>query len=183
MDMALAGKIGDHREHRAGLRRQRASGGRARRRSRARTWACFASPAIASSSAWKRSNPRLEVTPNDESAHSGRLHRQHLSGRRRLRRRGRAAAGGRPLPEGVGVKDFGIRGFDLAYALLEPYDLVDPGGRLPRAEAPGTLYLIEPDRGEVRQRAAAGACRCRTPWIRSSVLALVRSMGGAPGRC
>ena len=50
----------------------------------------------------------------------------------------------RPLPESVSVKDFGIRGFDLAYALLDPWDLVIIVDALPRGEAPGTLYLVEP---------------------------------------
>src|SRR5215211_6535598 len=31
---------------------------------------------------------------------------------------------GRELPEGVEVKDFGIRGMDLAYALQDDYELV-----------------------------------------------------------
>ena len=44
------------------------------------------------------------------------------------------------------VKDFGIRGFDLAYALLDPWDGVIIVDALPRGEAPGTLYVIEPDR-------------------------------------
>ena len=52
----------------------------------------------------------------------------------------------RQLPDGVMVKDFGIRGFDLAYALLDPWDLVVIVDALARGEAPGTLYVIEPDR-------------------------------------
>jgi hydrogenase maturation protease len=52
----------------------------------------------------------------------------------------------RQLPETVTVKDFGIRGFDLAYALLDPWDGVIIVDALPRGEAPGTLYVIEPDR-------------------------------------
>jgi hydrogenase maturation protease len=51
----------------------------------------------------------------------------------------------RPLPEGVQVKDFGIRGFDLTYALLDPWDAVIIVDALPRGEAPGTLYVLEPD--------------------------------------
>ena len=51
----------------------------------------------------------------------------------------------RQLPEGVSVKDFGIRGFDLAYALLDPWDLVIIVDALSRGEAPGTLYVIEPE--------------------------------------
>ena len=51
----------------------------------------------------------------------------------------------RQLPEGVSVKDYGIRGFDLAYALLDPWDLVVIADALPRGEAAGTLYVIEPE--------------------------------------
>jgi hydrogenase maturation protease len=52
----------------------------------------------------------------------------------------------RQVPETVTVKDFGIRGFDLAYALLDPWDGVIIVDALPRGGAPGTLYVIEPDR-------------------------------------
>ena len=51
----------------------------------------------------------------------------------------------RQLPEGVSVKDFGIRGFDLAYALLDPWDAVIIVDALPRGQAAGTLYVVEPD--------------------------------------
>jgi len=51
----------------------------------------------------------------------------------------------RELPESVSVKDYGIRGFDLAYALLDPWDLVIIVDALARGEAPGTLYVIEPE--------------------------------------
>ena len=53
---------------------------------------------------------------------------------------------GRPLPPDVRVADFGIRGFDLACALLEPFDLVVLVDAVRRGEAPGTLYLLEADR-------------------------------------
>lgn len=52
---------------------------------------------------------------------------------------------GRDLPAGVEVVDFGIRGMDLAYAMLEDYDAVVLLDATPRGEAPGTLYVIEPD--------------------------------------
>ena len=55
------------------------------------------------------------------------------------------ALSGRPLPEGVTVKDFGIRGFDLAYTMLDAWDTVILVDALSRGEAPGTLYLLEPD--------------------------------------
>ena len=51
----------------------------------------------------------------------------------------------RPLPEGVEVKDFGIRGMDLAYALQEDYGLVVLVDATPRGGEPGTVYLIEPE--------------------------------------
>src|SRR5919112_4095337 len=52
---------------------------------------------------------------------------------------------GRGLPEGVEVKDFGIRGMDLAYALQDDYDLVVFVDATPRGGEPGTVYLIEPE--------------------------------------
>ena len=51
----------------------------------------------------------------------------------------------RSLPAHVSVKDFGIRGFDLAYALLDPWHTVILVDALPRGQAPGTLYTLEPD--------------------------------------
>jgi hydrogenase maturation protease len=56
-----------------------------------------------------------------------------------------AALSKRQLSPGVSVKDFGIRGFDLAYALLDPWDTVIIVDALPRGEAAGTLYVLEPD--------------------------------------
>jgi hydrogenase maturation protease len=59
---------------------------------------------------------------------------------------------GSGLPEGVEVKDFGIRGLDLAYALQDGYELVVFVDATPRGDEPGTVYLIEPeieDDGEV----------------------------------
>lgn len=52
---------------------------------------------------------------------------------------------GQALPEGVAVKDFGIRGLDLAYALLDPWDFTILVDACPRGGAPGNLYVIEPD--------------------------------------
>jgi hydrogenase maturation protease len=50
----------------------------------------------------------------------------------------------RPLPVGVSAVDFGIRGFDLAFALLHPWDAVIIVDALPRGEPPGTLYTLQP---------------------------------------
>lgn len=51
----------------------------------------------------------------------------------------------RELPAGVEVRDFGIRGMDLAYALGEGYDAVVFVDAAPRGEAPGTVSVIEPE--------------------------------------
>ena len=51
----------------------------------------------------------------------------------------------RTWPEGVRAVDYGIRGLDLAYALLDGHDLAILIDATPRGGAPGTLYVIEPD--------------------------------------
>jgi hydrogenase maturation protease len=56
----------------------------------------------------------------------------------------------RQLPDGVRVVDYGIRGFDLAYALLECWDAVILVDALPRGGSAGTLYLLEPDLNAIR---------------------------------
>lgn len=48
-----------------------------------------------------------------------------------------------PLPEGVQVTDFGIRGIHLAFQLLEGYETVILVDAVPRGEPPGTVYVIE----------------------------------------
>ena len=52
---------------------------------------------------------------------------------------------GLELPASVRVADFGIRGFDLAYALQDGYETTILVDACPHGEAPGTLYVIEPD--------------------------------------
>jgi hydrogenase maturation protease len=50
-----------------------------------------------------------------------------------------------PLPDGVDVADFGIRGVHLAYELAEArYDAVILVDAVARGEPPGTLFVIEP---------------------------------------
>ncbi len=55
----------------------------------------------------------------------------------------------RTLPSGVSVVDYGIRGFDLAYALLDPWDAVIIVDAMPRGGDPGTLYTVEPDMSNI----------------------------------
>jgi len=84
----------------------------------------------------------------------------------------------RPLPPGVILKDFGIRGFDLAYALLNPYDLVILVDACPRGGQPGSVYLIEPDPVENPVEARLEAHGMNP----MNVLRMVKSMGGAPNK-
>ena len=51
----------------------------------------------------------------------------------------------RELPGEVRVVDFGIRGLDLTYALLDGYEAVILVDATPRGGTPGTLYVLEPD--------------------------------------
>jgi hydrogenase maturation protease len=48
-------------------------------------------------------------------------------------------------PPEVHVEDFGIRSYDLAYALMDGYDAVILVDATPRGQSPGTVSLIEPD--------------------------------------
>ncbi len=47
------------------------------------------------------------------------------------------------LPEGVRVIDFGIRGLDLTYALLDASEAVILVDAAPRGGRPGTLYVVQ----------------------------------------
>jgi hydrogenase maturation protease len=61
----------------------------------------------------------------------------------------------RRLPERVRVADFGIRGFDLAYALQDGYETTILVDACPHGQAPGTLYVIEPDLKALDESAAS----------------------------
>jgi hydrogenase maturation protease len=82
----------------------------------------------------------------------------------------------RPLPGGVDVVDYGIRGMDLAYDLAGgDWDAAVLLDAVPRGEAPGTLYVIEP---EVQEGDTAVEAHAMNP---VSVLLLARTLG-APAR-
>ena len=63
----------------------------------------------------------------------------------------------RSLPVEARVVDFGIRGFDLTYALLDGYDVTVFVDATPRGAEPGTLYTIEPDLRELDETDAQAA--------------------------
>lgn len=89
--------------------------------------------------------------------------------------------------EDVAVADYGIRGYDLAYEILEEHEVVVLIDATQRGDAPGTLYVIEadPDAGipdvaddpDHGQGAFQG--HLMTP---AAVFHLVRTMGGSMGR-
>jgi hydrogenase maturation protease len=86
----------------------------------------------------------------------------------------------RALPEEVRVVDFGIRGLDLTYALLDGYEVVILVDAMPRGGAPGTLYVLEPDRGET---AGDNSVPMETHNLDPvKVLRLAGAMGGKVGR-
>ena len=49
------------------------------------------------------------------------------------------------FPAEVRVADFGIRGFDLAFALQDGYETTILIDAFPHGQAPGTVYVVEPD--------------------------------------
>jgi hydrogenase maturation protease len=84
----------------------------------------------------------------------------------------------RELPSEVLVIDFGIRGFDLAYALMDGYEVTILVDATPRGEAPGTLYTIEPDLKELDEIDAQGMMVETHGMNPLKVLSMVKSMGG-----
>lgn len=54
------------------------------------------------------------------------------------------------MPGEVTVTDYGIRSYDLAYALTDGFDKIILVDAVPRGGIPGTVYLIEPDRGDLQ---------------------------------
>jgi hydrogenase maturation protease len=98
----------------------------------------------------------------------------------------------RAWPDGVRIVDFGIRGFDLAGALLDGWDFAILIDAAPRGGPPGTLYVLEPavDRNALKGRGGAAAVCAAAPVACDGaldphsldplrVLALADSLGGA----
>lgn len=85
----------------------------------------------------------------------------------------------RPLPGNVCVVDFGIRSFDLAYALMEEWELVILVDALPRGGEPGTLYTLEPELSTLGAMPPSMDAHAMNP---VAVLQLVKSLGGEVGR-
>lgn len=84
----------------------------------------------------------------------------------------------RSFSDEVRVVDFGIRGLDLTYALLEGYESVILVDATPRGDQPGTVYLIQP------QFESQESGQVVEPFLEThnfnpmQVFRLVQSMGG-----
>ena len=85
----------------------------------------------------------------------------------------------RKPPARVKVVDFGIRGFDLAYALLDGFDVTILVDACPRGGKPGTLYVIEPDLNATSQSPEAGQTSVDAHSMNPmNVIRMAKSMGG-----
>ncbi len=87
----------------------------------------------------------------------------------------------RPLPEGVRVEDFGIRSFDLAYALMDNYDAAILVDATAQGGDPGTVYTIEVESGDDSGQPGPVEMDAHT-MNPMRVLEMVRALGGKPGR-
>lgn len=85
---------------------------------------------------------------------------------------------GAALPAGVKIVDYGIRGLDLAYALLEPHETVIIVDAIARGSCPGTIYLLQPS-GDSKsgQRQTTPDPHSMDP---ANLLAMARSLGEIP---
>jgi hydrogenase maturation protease len=84
----------------------------------------------------------------------------------------------RLLPPEVRVTDFGIRTYDLAYALADGYDAAILVDATTRGERPGTLFLIEPDQTQLAALQDMDlAAHSLNP---AHVLRLAEAFGGRP---
>jgi hydrogenase maturation protease len=80
----------------------------------------------------------------------------------------------------VRVVDFGIRGLDLTYALLDAPELTILVDVVSRGGAPGTLYTIEPDLKDVGDSAAPMADAHSMDPVQ--VFRAAKALGGTLGR-
>ena len=86
----------------------------------------------------------------------------------------------RPLPKGVRVEDYGIRGYDLAFALMSRPGHVILVDACPRGAAPGTVYVMEPDLDRL-DPPDSGSLPNAHDMSPLNVLRLVRALGGTTG--
>ena len=78
-----------------------------------------------------------------------------------------------PLPADAKIVDYGIRGLDLTYALLEPYESIIFVDAIARGGTPGTVYLLQPTEDSASMAAALDPHSMHP----ACLLALARSLG------
>ncbi len=86
---------------------------------------------------------------------------------------------GRPVPPGVKVADFGIRGVHLVYELLDGCDLFVLVDAAQRGCAPGTVTVLEVEPAGTASPSGVMDAHGLAP---DQVFAMLDSMGGRPGR-
>ena len=83
----------------------------------------------------------------------------------------------RTFPEGVRIVDFGIRGLDLAYALTDGPQVTILIDACPRGDAPGTLYVVEPELDSVNSPNGPQIAVDAHAMNPMNVLCMAKSMG------
>ncbi len=83
----------------------------------------------------------------------------------------------RKLPAAVRVADFGIRGFDLAYALQDGYKTTILVDAFPHGQKPGTISVLDPDLNDVGSEEAPQAGVDTHGMNPLNVLRMAASMG------
>jgi len=84
------------------------------------------------------------------------------------------------LPDEVRVTDFGIRSYDLAYAMMDGFDVTILVDITTQGQSPGTIYLIEPDLNQLGQFDEKAADAHGMSPIR--VLQMLRTFENSPGK-
>ena len=82
------------------------------------------------------------------------------------------------LPDRVKAIDFGIRGFDLACALLDGSDVTVLVDACPRGGTPGSVYVIGPDLSSLDRQEAQQSSVDAHSMNPMNVIRLAKSMGG-----
>lgn len=85
---------------------------------------------------------------------------------------------GHAFPSGVKVTDFGIRGFDLAYALMDGYETTILVDAYPGEGQPGTLFLLEPDLNQLDSATSQPSFVDPHGMHPLNVLRMAKNMGG-----
>jgi len=85
----------------------------------------------------------------------------------------------RGSPPAVKVQDFGIRSFDLAYALTEGYEAIILVDAVSQRASPGTVFLIEPEMGGLAAGMAPADAHTMNP---VAVIQMAERLGGIKGK-